>query len=459
MAIVRRPVTGSALAALLVFGVFLFGRCATPPEPASDEAFTIYVLGGSVALGTPFEGAADFGQIVSHMYGGHIDQRPIRVVNLAKGGKNAETVLQSVDQVGADADVAFLYSGNNEFLRFDKRHDLRKLDRKLFDDALVDRADRQETMDRYARAVETIVTRLEEAGVPVVLSSVAVNARDWEPSRSILADPAHAKEMLALLEEGDTALREERAEDAIRSFETAIALEPGFALAHQRLGDAHRQAGHTDLARQAYRDAVRHDGNPKRAVAEQNAALEAIARRHGLGWVDAAGILSDASPDGLIGFDFMWDNCHPTLEGYALIAGGFAEAMRERLDLEDRPRPIAAGELQDALGIDDERMAKAAITMAGFCYRTSTLVWDPEPRLRRAWVYLDAAAALGYDGADLDCAKAVAAALGGDLDASLAHWKRAHAKDPELAEERMRMRYVRQLMQRAGLRDSSSVFR
>ena len=123
------------IVAAVIFGAWkLLPRHRTPPgqdTAAEHTEFTILILGGSTAWGVPYGGKADFGKIVSWLLGGHIGGRPIRVVNHGTSGKRAAGALKDAKQIARGAfapgtAVALLYLGNNEFLPFDKRHDLRQ---------------------------------------------------------------------------------------------------------------------------------------------------------------------------------------------------------------------------------------------------------------------------------------------------------------------------------------------
>jgi len=324
-------------------------------DPASS--FTIYLLGGSTALGEPYAPRADLGRIAAHLLGGHIRGRPISVVNLGGNGKfsaavpaDAERIVRS--HVAPGSAVAFLYLGNNEFIRFDRRHDLGKSERSLFDEPMFTPQERTQVLAEYRQRIERIVTTLQGAGVPAIASTAAVNMKDWDPGRSVLADPVHGDSVRALLGAGDRSRAAGDARGALESYRAALALEPGFALASKRAGDCARALGHVDAARKHYQDAVDHDGNSLRETSEENAILEEVCARHAVPVVDAVSILEAASPDHLLGYELFWDNCHPTLQGYALLAAGFVARMEPLFGVHRERDPMDLEELERALGID-----------------------------------------------------------------------------------------------------------
>ena len=426
---------------------------------ATTDSFTLYLLGGSTALGEPYAPQTDLGRIASILLGGQCEGHPIAVVNLGKRGKPAEQVVADAQRISRDcrdpgATAAFLYVGNNQFLCFDRRPDLRHLPRALCDEPVVSSSERDEVLRRYRSSYATILRSLRARGIEVIAATTAVNLADWEPNRSVLMRRENAPRVKALLQESEARSGRGDIRGALNSIHELLRLVPEFALGCKRAGDLYRQLGDAGKARRSYQQAVDFDGNPQRELSQQNAIVRQECERAGVSVVDAERIVMEQAADGLVGDNLMWDNCHPRLEAYAAIAHGFASKLCEARGLPPPSPPPDRHQLERMLGIGPTVQRRILHERGQYCYGAATLTFDPRQRLERARRYLEAAMALGPEEADLICSIAVLDALEGDVQRSLAHWRRAYRLDASVTRERASNRYVAQILERHGLKDS-----
>ena len=433
---------------------------SSPPR----DAFTIYVLGGSVALGHPYEPQVDFGRLVSLSFEGHVGGRPIQVENVAGKGKSASVCVDDAHRIAKQPAergraAAFVYIGNNEFVAYERKPDLRRQSpRALFDIPLVTASEREYVYARGRAALTEIITSLRAANIEPIVSAVAVNTADWEPHRSVLENPLNAAAIRAALDAGEAALHAGDPGRALSHFNAALDLEPRFALACKRAGDCCRALGEIDRARTFYQRAIDCDGGPYRDTSEQNRIVQEVCAAHQVAMVDAPAILAAASADGVVGWNFMWDNCHPTLDGYRRIAEGFAVALAANFEVRERRQP-SLDEIVQALGVDSS-VTRQAYHMAGqYCYRAAILGFDGRARLDRSRQYLLHAASLGAEDADITCSLATLALIENDAPRALAAWRRAWQLDARVARERSGHRYVMQLLESRGLESAVAELR
>lgn len=458
----RRVALAVVVAGFAVGAFLLWRRYRIDPSiyVRSDE-FVIYVLGSSTAAGEPYSEYTDLGQMVRWMFGGSIGGRPIRVKNMGRCGQAAaaavgdsKTIAKALARRPAppDSAVAFLYPGNNEFLRFDREHDLSKGPRPLFDEATTTPAEKAQTLREYGESLTSIIRTLQQANVPVLVSTAAVNLR-WDPNRSVLADPHNAEGVRARLERGAALHASGDEAGACAEYLQALELEPRFALASFRAAESLERLGSFDEARRYYRNAIEFDGNPYRETPTQRELLLAVAQQTGATVIDAEEVVAAASPGRIAGFNLFWDNCHPTLDGYLRIAAAFAEAM-ETLCGARRTQPPDVAAYEQALRWGPDQQVQVLASRGAYCYRAATLSPEPAIRLRRAETWLTQALELQPHNADILASRAVLAALQGDAKASMAYWKQAWLIDTKSTAKRKSDPRVKEILSRVHIPDT-----
>jgi len=436
-------------------GTWWYTHRARTGSPTPGDAFTIYLLGSSTAYGFPYDSRIDLGKLVSPLLGGSIQGRPIAVVNLALPGRTAREILGDARDLldrapMPDRSLVFVYPGNNEFARLDRRPDLGWHERTLFDSPVVSEEERATIEAGYGPALSETFRTLQEAGLAVVASTIVVNLKDWDPNRSILGDRAHEASVRSHLATGQQTLDAGDPAAALAHFKAILSVEPYFALASKRAGDCCRALGRLAEARQYFRNAIDDDGYPLRDTSGLDAMLRRACAERRVPLLDAAAVLNAASPDSILGFELLWDNCHPTFAGYAHIARALATIIGSRYGA--APDMLPDSTLRRAVGLDAD-LEQAALHREGqYCYTAATFTFDPRPKLARARHYLERADAMGPD-ANVVCSLAVLAGLEGHLDPSLAQWRRAMQLDPEVTRERMKNRYAAQIMHNLGVKD------
>jgi len=382
---------GSVLALLLVEGVFrLFApppdwATALPPKPPGT--YRVVVLGGSTAFGTPVR-ELGFAAQLEFLLRSLAPGRALEVVNLGRRGRPAETVRRAVDDVveRGDPDLLVVLTAHNEFLAAGDPSRLRRLARALRarlasvrvladllerpgrPDPMPERVtpvDREapgfrDRLDRYRAELAAIADIAASRGVPLLISTGPSNLADWPPVHRAVgwakADPdydANVERVASLVAQGELA----PAEAASRELLTRYGDD---AMLLYLQGQALRQRGRPGEARDRLVRAKDLDPLPWRALEEQNDAIRALGARPGVEVVEADRIFARRSAGGLVGFELVADNVHPTPEGNALIADAIARVMARDGRFLDAataiPDPEAAlARYVDALGPENHR--------------------------------------------------------------------------------------------------------
>jgi hypothetical protein len=174
----------------------------------------------------------------------------------------------------------------------------------------------------YTHNVRRIAALARDHGAPLLVMNPAPN--DWQ-------DPAYfpwggddGAEFNKWLEDAAKAFE---AGDAVRFSELvakARAARPTdpLALYHDAQGNVGRNP---ERAGELFALARQYAEYPNRVVPQVSEAIRAMEGRPGVaGVIDIEAVFRAASEDGIIGYDLIYDHCHPSLEANYIIAGEIA---------------------------------------------------------------------------------------------------------------------------------------
>lgn len=344
-----------------------------------DGVYRIFVFGESAANGDP-EPAFGFSRYLELLLESRFPGTDFEIICTAITAINSHVILPIArDSAAIEADLWIVYMGNNEVigpygpgtvfgsqappLPVIRAHQfvtstrigqlietvltaLREPDPlgewegiDMFTENLL-RADspvRTRVIETFKTNLDAILAEARDAGVPVLLSTVASNLRDCGPFASVVASDLQEAEAEALQAANRTgiALMEGGAfARGLASFEKALERDDGYAGSHFLIGKALLALGQrpeADAALQRARDrdalAVRADNrlndSIRKAAAERQAAEVTL--------VDSEAAFARAADDGIPGREFFFEHVHFTPAGNDLLARAFAEEVLGRL--------------------------------------------------------------------------------------------------------------------------------
>ena len=185
--------------------------------------------------------------------------------------------------------------------------------------------------------LEDILRTAQKAGVPVILSTVAVNLKDCPPFASVHAaglDKNQESAWNKIYEEGIDSEKAGSYQEAIADYQKAAGIDPQFADLQFRMGECNLALTNNDQARRDFELARDCDALDFRTDTRINSAIKEAASRHagqGVHLLDAAGILAQNSPDGIPGLNFFYEHVHLNFAGNYLLALNFAEQAKKLL--------------------------------------------------------------------------------------------------------------------------------
>ena len=297
-----------------------------------DGDLWIIYMGNNEMVG-PFGGGTVFGSDVA---GTHLIRASLAVKSTRSG-----QLLDSLAQRWGHSSTPKTWSGLNMF----KEHQLR-----------CDDPNRLRACENFKQNLNDILRAGQNAGVPIILSTVGSNLKDCAPFGSLHSaglNDVQRSQWEGLYREGTNFESSGDFTNALKKYEQAAAIDPQYAELHFRSGRCElaltnfgRALSDFELARDDDTLAFRADSRINRII-EDAAEEKAI---HGVYFLDAFKMLAQSSPANIPGNELFYEHVHLNFDGNYLLGRAFAEQVLKRL-----PRSIvsqgknewASGELCD----------------------------------------------------------------------------------------------------------------
>lgn len=331
----------------------------------------ILVFGGSAAMGDP-EPAYGLPRMLRVVLQERFPQFEFEVVNCAVTAINSHVVRHiASDSRAIDADAWVVYMGNNEVhgpfgagtvfgargrplwlnqatLAFQRssfgqwavamRGDGDSAvpqdwgGMKMFLDQRV-RHDASELNAVYANLqhnLEAILSLGASQNVPVVVSTVVSNLRDFVPFVSVHRESLTQDEMQAWTAAYEEGIRRQAAGDftgALAHFDEAAKIDATFAELQFRTGQCHLAGGDATAARECFVAARDYDALRFRADSRMNQMIRDVADQSNAQFVDAVEQFDRASPDGIVGNNLLHEHVHLNFQGNYELACLLADRL------------------------------------------------------------------------------------------------------------------------------------
>ena len=337
----------------------------------SPGTYRIFCLGGSAAAGWPHPANERFSTYLDTCLKNTYPDKRIEIINCSAHGFASYRVREVFHQlIPYQPDAVIVWSGNNEFLE-DQRFKTSKvhavvdaLAKKIRIVQLIKKALPKQQLDGnqievassfwkktqqqslelcsdpvlalkvnlvYEQSINEITTEAAQNKIKVLLFTVPVNLRDWQPNVSYCSlkgqDSVKWSKIYNL---GRAALRDSDYLAANKYFKEAISKEPLHAMTYFNLAKSAEQLNDTTAALQNYVLAKDLDYNPFRAITNFNEIVRKIAASQtNASLFDAEKLFQKFGKQGIPGFDLFLDYVHPTREGNLILASELSEYIRK----------------------------------------------------------------------------------------------------------------------------------
>jgi tetratricopeptide (TPR) repeat protein len=342
---------------------FPAGMVQTPrlysiPSTKPPGTVRIFVLGESAAMGDP-DSAYGFSRYLEVMLRARYPATRFEIVNTGSVAINSHVELPIAKGLADQhPDIFISYSGNNEVVgpygagtmltasamsmpvvratmlyhstrigQFVTRLGTQKKEWRgmgMFVDKQVP-ANSPQMKYVYANFEENLrdtIAVARKAGAKVIVATVATNLLDCAPFGSQHREGLKGEELrswTALIQRGD-ALEASSPAEALKLYRSAAKIDDEYAELEFRMARTLAATGDNKAAKDHFVRARDLDTLRFRADSRINEINRSVASSPDVALVDADKILSDASPDGIIGSDLVYEHVHLTPEGNYLLA-------------------------------------------------------------------------------------------------------------------------------------------
>jgi len=343
-----------------------------------SSTFRIFVQGGSSAAGYPLYYGGSFSRMLEQRLLQSFPGKNIEVINTAMAAVNSYTLRDLVDEIiEQEPDLILIYAGHNEYYGslgvgsaeslgqfvgvvnlYLKLQDFRIV--QALQKMLMKGAELVVSKDSPAAAGTTLMSRLveeqeiplhsplydmgiaqfeknmgailnayQEAGIPVLISTLASNEKDQAPFISKPSDSNNKEALEAGIKNAVESLVRGDTLDALEQIEQAIAIDSIDASPFYAKGQILYDLGRFNEALKAFEMAKDRDQLRFRAPEEVNSVIRELAAKYDAVVVDAQQALRDTHAHGIIGSELMLEHLHPNVEGYFTIADAFYRSLHE----------------------------------------------------------------------------------------------------------------------------------
>ncbi|GAA5214155.1 tetratricopeptide repeat protein [Corallincola platygyrae] len=372
-----------------------------------DDTLRIVVQGGSSAAGFPYGRWGGLAGMLNDRLEATFPDKNIEVITTAMSAVNSYTLLDLVDEIiEVQPDAVLIYAGHNEFigvmgagsaLTSAQSHGAKLLFLKLKELRLYQLMQRvvswfspappaakggaergtlmakaaanreipfgselyEQGKTQFEGNMRLILSKYQQAGIPVVMGTLASNEKDQKPFVS--AQP-QGDEWQTKWEAYRTALEAGEDKLAIQGL-TEMAEQFDTANAWFTLGNALILKGEQDKAREAYLKAKDRDQLRFRAPEAFNDIIRNLATEFNTPVADVQNYMRQYSKDGVIGDRLMLEHLHPNKRGYFLLTESYFNTLRTIGLMADwsRAQPSAIAWREVSITEVDEILAKYKI--------------------------------------------------------------------------------------------------
>lgn len=398
------PVTDKVLGLNPDIGRKYFTKTKALPESIQDtfdkkkkdNAFRVFVLGGSSAAGYPFMPLGSFSRYIDQRLKHVYPNNKIEVINISLTAINSYTIRDFIPCVlEQKPDLILIYAGHNEFYGALGIGSMESLGTSRDMVNLILYLNKYRITQLVKDFLSWSITLL--ASDDEVKSGTLMSRMAEDQSIPLNSDTYHAgieqfrenlRDVIKMVQANDVDIIIGNLASNLKDQSPFIAKETeGLPSAVEVYGKAQSELknGNLSSADSLFRYAKDLDLLRFRAPEKFNEVISNLANQYNFPFVNIDSALSKNSVDQIIGDDLMTDHLHPTLRGYQIIGDAFYTAMHYYNMLPKSNPTIADLETQDSITASNFYFSKIDSIIANYKIKLLKNDWpylkDPNKKL------------------------------------------------------------------------------
>lgn len=328
---------------------FQGGSVPTPPlqlflKEKPENGYRIFVLGGSSAAGFPYSTNASFPGVLRRTLSETFPEKHIEVVNISMSAVNSYTLLDLLPEViEKSPDLILIYAGHNEYYGALGVGSVQSLGNSRW----LIRTYLNLQSIRTVRLVKDIIGWVQvktgniineeneidptntlmakivsEQTIPYGSDLYQAGVNQFKENLGLILAEAKGNDIPVLIGELVSNLRDQEPFISVES-ENNEPAESVYEKAKQ-----YEKKGEYEKAKEFYTKAKDLDALRFRAPEQFNDIIRELGVKYSFTLVPTKTYFEKASPNGIIGENFMLEHLHPNKDGYSMLAKAFFETMQ-----------------------------------------------------------------------------------------------------------------------------------
>lgn len=330
-------------------------------QQKKNNAFRVFVLGGSSAAGFPYLPMGSFSRYIRKRLELTYPNTTIEVVNISLSAVNTYTILDLLPGVlEQKPNLILIYAGHNEYYGALGVGSMESLGNFRSFVKLVLYLNKYKTVQLLRNFIASVLSLFKsnstEESPGTLMSRMAqdqyITLNSDKYTLGLDQFVGNMKEILELIKKNKVPVIIGKVVSNLKDQKPFISIpSENYPTANQVYEEAKKKLmnGNYKTADSLFKLAKDLDALRFRAPEKINQIIENLCKEYNIKCVSIDSLFSSESPDGIIGNNLMTDHLHPNIKGYQLIGRGYYEAMQQAGYLPQNEKPQIPFLAQDSL--------------------------------------------------------------------------------------------------------------